>query len=171
MPNPALTAAIQESYASAPKGVFLLDTLEISHPSIPAETIFIVRETKSYDLTLEDGVTVETFQPLAFNITLPPAGDKGIQELRLEVDNVDRSISDFFALAKDYRTPVKVVYRPYLNTDLSTPQLDPPLELNLTDVKITAEKVTSRATFADLINKKHPLEMYTRSRFVSLGGN
>ena len=72
---------------------------------------------------------------------------------------------------KDSKYPVKLTYRPYLSTDLTAPQLDPPLVLNVTDVKADVFKVTARATFADLLNKKHPLQMYTRARFPSLGGS
>lgn len=36
MPDPALSAAIQEAYASAPSGVIILHTLEIRHPDFAA---------------------------------------------------------------------------------------------------------------------------------------
>jgi len=170
MPNSSLTAALKEAYASAPSDTVILDTIELSHPSLPAETLYLVKAREDYDLTLEDGVTVQTFTASGFEFKLPPAGDKGVQELQIAIDNTDRVISDFLKQAKDYREPAKLVYRPYLSTDLTTPQLDPPLELNLTNVKVTVHQVTGRASFADLINKKHPLELYTRERFPSLGG-
>ncbi len=42
MPNPALSAAIQEAYASAPSDVVILHTLEIRHPSF-TDPIRVVR--------------------------------------------------------------------------------------------------------------------------------
>ena len=170
MPNETLPDALKEAYASAPSGVVILDTLELSHPSIPDDTVFIVNNQDGCTATLEDGVTNKDFIPMAFEVKLPPPGDKGVQELSIGMDNVDRFISDFFNKAKAYKEPVKATYRPYLNTDLTQPQLNPPLNLNVVDVNITSQKVVARATFADLINKKHPLQVYSRSRFPSLGG-
>jgi len=170
MPNTSYQQAIKEAYASAPSDVVLLDTLIISHPSLPGETKYLINARENYTLTLSDGVTEQEFTAYAFKFKLPPAGDNGVQDLQLVIDNVDRTVSDFLALAKEYRTPAKVIYAPYLSSDLTTPQLDPPLSLNLTDVKVTNFQVSGRATFADLINKKHPLQLYTRSRFPSLGG-
>lgn len=170
MPNTSYQAAIKEAYALAPSDLVILDTIILSHPSLAGETIYMVNALQDYTLTLTDGVTSQLFTARPFSFKLPPAGDKGIQELQIAFDNVDRSVSDFLNGAKDYRTPAKILYCPYLSTDLTTPQLDPPLELNLTDVKVTAHKATGRATFADLINKKHPRELYTRGRFPSLGG-
>lgn len=170
MPNESWTEAIKEAFASAPQGQVLLDTIEVSHSQLAGQTKYFVRAYQDYDLTLEDGVTVQTFTAFAFDITLPPAGDKGIQDLRVQFDNIDRSVGDFFNAAKEHREPVVLKYRPYLSTDLTTPQMNPPLQLNLVDVKITIEKVTARATFADLLNRKHPLELYTRARFKNLGG-
>lgn len=169
MPNQALTDAIKEAYASVPTGVVLINTLEISHPALSSESLYLVNANKPYDLTLENN-QVQTFQPFAFNFTLPAAGSNGLQELTITVDNVGRQVSDFLNKAKDYRQKASVIFRPYLSNDLTTPQLDPPLSLNLTDVKVTDFSVTGRATFADLLNKKFPLELYTRSRFPSLGG-
>jgi len=121
-------------------------------------------------MTLTDGVTQQLFTARPFTFKLPPAGDKGIQELQLAFDNVDRTVSDFLNGAKEHRSPARVLYCPYLSTDLTAPQLDPPLELSLTDVKVTTHKAVGRATFADLINRRHPRDLYTRSRFPNLGG-
>lgn len=170
MPNTAYQEAIKEAYALAPTDLVVLDTIVLSHPSLAGQTIYLVNALEDYTLTLTGGGGSQLFTAHPFTFKLPPAGEKGIQELQIAFDNVDRSISDFLNSAKDYRTPAKVLYCPYLSTDLTTPQLDPPLELNLTDVKVTAHKATGRATFADLINKKHPRALYTRARFPSLGG-
>jgi len=171
MPNDAYSEAIKEAYASAPTDIVIIDTLEISHPSLPGGTMWLSKTLVDYTLTLEDGVTNQLFSATGFEFKLPAAGENGLQELDIVIDNVDRRVSDFMDAVKDSKDPVKLTYRPYLSTDLTAPQLDPPLVLNLTDVKADVFKVTARATFADLLNKKHPLEMYTRARFPSLGGS
>ena len=99
----------------------------------------------------------------------PISGDNGLQELTVSVDNVDREASDYLDSVKTTGVPVQVTYRPYLNSVRTEPQMDPPLVLFLGDAKITVFEVTGRASFADLINKKFPTQLYTRSRFPSLG--
>jgi len=171
MPNDAYSEAIKEAYASAPTDIVIIDTLEISHPSLPGGTMWLSKTLVDYTLTLEDGVTNQLFSATGFEFKLPAAGENGLQELDIVIDNVDRRVSEFMNAVKDSKDPVKLTYRPYLSTDLTAPQLDPPLVLNVTDVKADVFKVTARATFADLLNKKHPLQMYTRARFPSLGGS
>jgi len=64
----------------------------------------------------------------------------------------------------------EVYYRPYLATDLTTPQLNPPLLLFLKEISVTAQNgAQGRCTFTDIINKKFPNDYYTRTRFPSLG--
>lgn len=165
--NASLSEAIKEAYATAPAGVIVLNTLELRHASIPAP-IYLIQERAATMLTLETGEAV-LFEAIPFQITLPQAGDNGLQELNITIDNVDRKISDFCRLAATYPSPVEVRYRPYLSTDFTTPQMVPPLLLFLKDISITTTEVACRATMADLINKKFPRELYTRERFPSLG--
>ena len=165
--NSTLTAALKEAYAVAPTNLRVFETLEIRHDSIE-DPIYIVQDFKPLIATLETAEEV-TFLPVWFNFNLPTASESGRQDLSLTIDNVYRAISDFISLAKDYATPVQIIYRPYLSNDLTQPQLDPPLSLILQDVQITMMQVSGRATFADVINKKWPTEYYTRARFPSLG--
>lgn len=165
--NTALTAAIREAYAVAPSNVAILETLEISHPSIGG-TIYLVKNREDLTLTLEDD-SEHLFEGVGFRMTLPASGDNGIQSLTLAIDNVDRRVSDFLNTAKDYQTPVTVKYRPYLSNDYTTPQIETPLVLYLTDISVTVMEITGKASFADLLNKKFPTELYTRARFPSIG--
>ena len=149
---------------------FLADLIEAITLSseIEGSELFIIQDKKAWTLTLEDARVVD-FEPVGFRFRLPGAGDNGLQELSISIDNVDRRLSDFIDLVKDFNTPVTLTYRPYLSSDTSGPQMIPPLKLYLRDVVITPFEVNGRATFADVINKKFPSELYTRSRFPSLG--
>lgn len=164
--NDALQAAIKEAYATAPSNIAYLETLEISHPSVPTP-VYIVRDRVGHNLTLED-TSVKAFEPCPFRLSLPASGDNGLQELLLSIENVDRRIGDFLEAAKESIEPITVKYRPYLSTDPTTPQLNPPLVLSLTDVTVNQVEASGRATFADIINKKFPTALYTRARFPSL---
>ena len=166
--NDSLSDALKEAMVCAPSDDVYLETLEIRHASI-AEPIYLVRNREDITATLETSDVV-VFEAAAFRMALPASGDNGLQELTLAVDNVDRRVSDFFSNAKNYQTPVQCTYRPYLLSDLSEPQMNPPLVLYLSDISITLFEVTAKASFVDLLNKKFPSELYTRARFPSLGG-
>lgn len=167
MPDPdsPLQAAIREAYATARSDVYYLDTIEISNPD--ADTLWLVRDRVNQILTLEDD-TEQEFTACGFRFQLPAAGENGLQELSLAVDNVDRRAADFINSAIASSSPIGVVYRPYISSDLTQPQLNPPLRLFLTDIVVTAIEITGRATFADVLNRKFLSEIYTRRRFPAL---
>lgn len=160
--------AIREAYATCPSNVAELHTLEISHPSI-AETIYLVQNNEDLLLRLETGAWV-TFEAAAFELVLPEKSDEGIQEINIKIANIDRRVSDFLNQASNFVTKVVCKYRPYLSNDLSIPQMNPPLMLTLNDVSVTTYDVTARASFADLVNRAFPKELYSRTVFPSLGG-
>jgi hypothetical protein len=164
-PDDPLQAAIREAYATARSDVYYLDTLEISNAAAP--TLYLVRDRIDQNLTLEDS-TVKTFVACGFRFQLPAAGDNGLQELSLAVDNVDRKASEFVSAALGSNAPIEVVYRPYLSSDLTQPQMNPPLRLFLTDVVITSVEINGRAQFADILNRKFLSESYVRRRFPAL---
>lgn len=168
MPDATILEAMKEAYACAPSNDVILETIEIRHESIEG-SIYLVRNREDVSLTLETAETV-LFEGAGFRLAKPKSGENGLQELSISVDNVDRRVSNFFNNAKNFQTPVECVYRPYLDSDHSTPQMDPPLVLYLSDAQITLFEVTAKATFADVINKKFPSKIYTRAGFPSLGG-
>lgn len=168
--NESLKEALREAYATAQSNVAILNTVEISHPLLPSGSIYLVQNLKDLVLTLEDGVTQKTFIASGFRMVLPKVTDEGLQELTITFDNIDRRITDFLEQVKESDDPVQVIFRPYLESDLTQPQLDPPLLLFLTDVTANAFEASGKASFADIINRKAPNEFYTRERFPSLGG-
>ena len=165
MPSSSLTAAIEEAYATAKSDVIYLDTLEISNSA--TETLYLVRDRVDHTLRLETGEQ-KLFVATGFRFVLPAAGENGIQELSIAVDNVDRRPSDFVQAVLASQNLVQVKYRPYLASDPETPQMNPPLILFLTDIVISPYEVTGKATFADILNRKFLSENYTRRRFPAL---
>lgn len=165
--NNALSQAIKEAYASVPVNSVAIDSIELIHPKLPT-AIRLVNQRQGMNLTLENGQT-HYFNAVGFKFVLPAAGENGRQDLQITIDNVDKRISAFINQAKEFFEPVEIIYRPYLSTDLTTPQMNPPLVLTLQDVSITQFQVQAKATFADILNQKFPKEYYTRKRFPSLG--
>jgi hypothetical protein len=168
MPNDIWLTAYREALATAPTDEVLLDTLEIRHPDV-VEVFYLVRDLKDWDLPLTLGATPTTFEAANFNFTLPESGEIGIQEIQVGIGNVDRRIGLFIQSVVGSSKSVSLIYRPYLNSDLTQPQIDPPYELFLSDITITASQVVGRARFTDLVNRKFPNELYTRRRFPTLG--
>ena len=68
MPNDSLNEALKEVYALAPNNRVPLETLQLSHPAL-TESIYMVQDRQSWDLTLEDGETIKTFEPVPFRFT------------------------------------------------------------------------------------------------------
>jgi Domain of unknown function (DUF1833) len=167
MPNPSLSDAIKEAYTLAPANKVILDTLEIRQTGVQ-QTIYLVKSKLGIIAQDENGVA-RSFDPAGFQFTLPPQNEEGFTSLNIAINNTDRRVSAFVDLAKSERVPVEVVYRPYLSDDLTQPQMIPPLVLYLKDLKISAAQVTGSATFMDVVNKKFPLDLYTRRRFPALG--
>jgi hypothetical protein len=168
MPNNAYTAAAKEAYAAAKSDETELETLDIYHPDVGH--FYLVRDMQDGIFTLEDS-SVVTFEAVGFKFKRPKSDSEGLQELALSIDNVDQRIGDFLKAAKESTQAVTVTWRPYLASDKTTPLMNPPLVLYLTDVRITDLEVSGKATFADIINMKFPngpASHYTRVRFPSL---
>lgn len=165
--NAALSEAIKEAFAVAPSNVVTYHTLEIRQTGVQ-NPIYLVQSRREIEAWDEDG-NVRIFEPSGFQFTLPPSNEEGFQSLNVAVDNVGQRVTSFIKTAQSERVPVEMIYRPYLSSDLSEPQMNPPLVLYLKDVQVTAFQVTGRATFMDIVNKKFPSELYIRDRFPTLG--
>ena len=165
--NDSLSEAIKEAYATCPASMVVYHTLEIRQPTVQG-AIFLVQSRTNLTALDEDG-NERTFEPVGFQFALPPSNEEGFKSLNIAIDYVGRRVKDFIRIAKSSKIAVEVVYRPYLSSDLTAPQMDPPLVLYLKDVSVVQGQVTGRATFMDLVNKLFPYEKYNRQRFPALG--
>lgn len=164
--NTALEEAIKEAYALAPASVSFVHTLELRHDRM-SEPLYLVQGFRNREITLEDAST-HVFRATAFDFTLPATNEGGLQELNITIDNIENRVSDFCKDALAFPTPVTIIYRPYLSTDLSTPQMSPPLRLFLLNVKISDGTVSGRAVPVDFLNLKFPTVLYTSPQFPAL---
>jgi len=167
MPNPSLSDAIKEAYASCPTGKVVYDTLEIRQTGVQ-NAIYLVRGQSAL-VAFDENNIERLFTPSGFVFSLPPENEEGFRSINIAIDNIGRAVSDFVEVARSEKVPVELVYRPYVSDDLTAPAMDPPLVLYLKDIQINNVQVTGRATFFDIINKKFPTELYTRARFPALG--
>ena len=111
-----------------------------------------------------------SYEPVGFKFKLPSITGNGVQDLSLEFSNVDRRVNDFIDSVEASLDPVTVTHRVYLSGGdfNSVPESDPPLQLTLSDIEISASKVRARASFVTIVNKQYPTEYYDRERFPSI---
>ena len=172
MPDSTLSQAIKEAYASAPNTSVAYHTLEIYHPSFTTP-IRVVRDFVDLSARLEstaprDASTYVTFVGYAFDIVPPEVSSTGVPSLQITIDNVARDIMANLELAVTTSTPITVIYRMFLSTDLTGPQNNPPMALTIISISADVFKVTATATFGDLVNKRFPSVTYNIETFPGL---
>lgn len=171
-----LSEALKEAYASAPTDVVIINTIEIRHPAF-TEPIRVVSDYAPISARLEplapsNGGEVVTFQPFAFELTLPEVMDRGVPELSLKIDNVSREILENIELAMGIPDKLEVTYRAFLSNDLlSGPHNEPPLHLDITAIEADALAISARASIADFVNRKFPSKEYDERQFPGLIAN
>lgn len=178
MPDPSLSAAIKDVYASAPSDEVVLHTLELRHPAFvnaqnKPTAVRVVRDHADLTARLEAKAPVNagqmvTFVGMGFELELPPVDTAPVPEISVTLDNVSREIVKHLDAAAESPEKIEATYRPYLASDLEGPQMDPPISLVLTEVKADIFSVTGRARILDVGNKAFPSDTYTTKRFPGL---
>lgn len=166
MPDSTLSQAIKEAYASAPTDVVIYHTIEINHPAF-SSPIYVVNDWDDLNASLENG-SPATFVRFAFRLVKPEVSATGVPTVTLEIDNVSREILANIQLAMQSTALITMTYREYLSSDLSGPQNNPPLTMELSNIKADVFKVTASASFGDLNNKRFPPREYTAEDFPGL---
>lgn len=171
--------ALASAYASAPETEIILDTLEFRHPSFADETgnptcvrvvndHILLHAALEVDAPMNAGEYVD-FQPVAFKFVRPSETDSSsAPEVQLVVDNVARILVPYLDEAITSRDPIKLTWRPYLVSDLTTPHMVPPLTMTLKSVSVNMTSVTAVAGFADFTNRRFPSIEYTSDKFPGL---
>lgn len=173
MPDPALSAALAEAYASAPVDEVIFHTLELIHPAI-LPPIRVVRDDVALDARLEATAPVDpgqivTFLAYAFDIVPPDQTTGGAPQAVIEIDNVSRDILAQVRAAVATGEPVKAIYRCYLPDGLGDgPENDPPAILELKSVTATPLRIRATAGYPDLLNAAFPRLVYDLERFPGL---
>ena len=172
MTDTTLTQAIKEAYASAPSNVIIYHTLELRHPAFTSP-IRVVRDYQNLTARLESsapsnaGEEVE-FTALAFDFTKPEVNSQNIPQVTITLDNVDRAIVANIEAAITTTDLVEIIYREFISTDLSAPQNNPPITMNIISVTADVFKVTAVAGFLNLMNKRFPTAEYSSEVFTGL---
>jgi hypothetical protein len=172
MPDPSLSQAIKEAYASAPADVIVYHTLELWHSAF-TQPIRVVRDDADLVATLESTAPRNSAQPVtfvafAFEFSRPEVTSDGVPQVVLEIDNVSREILAAVEAAVGHADPIEVIYREFISSDLSAPQNDPPLTLTILGITADVFRVRATAGFTNLTNKRFPAQDYSADRFPGL---
>lgn len=170
--------ALAEAYAAAPVDEVALHTLEIRHPTFKDENgqpvaIRIVGGNDKFSLRLEndaplDGGEYVDWEPMAFELELSGFEEGKIPYIQLAIQGVTREITRYLEVAIATLDPIAITYRPYLASDPSGPQMDPPMHMTLSKVRADVFQVTGRATLEDVHNWPFPNRKYTPDAFPGL---
>lgn len=172
MTDIALSQALKEAYASAPSAEVILHTLELRHPSF-TQPLRVVNDHATLSARLEASApanpsTWVDFVPFSFRFRLPDVQSTGMPELEVEIDNVSAEVLAYIDQAAQSTSLIELTYRPFLASDLTAPQMDPPITLVLHDVEVSIFSIRARASFGEYGNRRFPGETYDAQRFPGL---
>ena len=165
MPDTLMTQAVREAYASAPSGIMLWHCLTLSH-SAWAGTLDITQDTAEHVLT-DEAQRSATYLPIAFAFTLPEVSESSVSEILVEIDAVPRDVAALLDLAVSATGVITLQYRAWLSNDVSAPAYGP-LSLSVTAASASIDKVSLRASAANVANLAFPNLDYTPSKFPGL---
>jgi len=173
MPDPTLSDAIREAYATAPTGEVIYHTLELWHDSF-SDPLRLVLDNADLSARIEaaaarDGGDMVTFTAYAFDVVPPDQSAQALPQCTIEIDNTSRDILVQLDAAIYDTGPVTIIYRQYLSGDLSSgPENDPPMELVVTKVTATPLRIRTTAGFDNLLDRRFPALDYSLEVFPGL---
>jgi len=173
-----LSEALKEAYASNPVGQVIVETLEFRHPAFVDDNgnpaaFRVVNQNEDVFATLEvtaplqGGQTVQ-FQAFAFDVQLPGFQEGETPTLKITIDNVGRELTAQLEAATSSQAPVEVTYRPYLLTDLTGPQMDPPITMEVLSASVSLLQIEFDCSLDDVSNVAFPRRLYTPDAFPGL---
>lgn len=187
--------AIATAYSTAPEEEIIFDTLEFQHPSFADDgggsggggdggdsggpggddpgrflsTVRVVNDHVDLVAGLEGTGEMVTFTACYFKFTRPEeSASSSMPEVQIQVDNIANILIPRLKGAIQSRVPIKMIWRPYLQSDLSGPHMLPVLTLTLRSIKTNMNSMTATAGFTDLSNRRFPANEYTSRLFPGL---
>ena len=173
MPDPTLSAAIKEAYASAPTDDVIYHTLELWHSSF-ITPIRVVRDYSNLDARIEataarDAGATVTFIGYAFDFVPPDQSTTALPRCTIEIDNVSRDILAQIEVAVMQTGQITAIYRAYLKSAvLVGPENLPPPEMTITRISATPMRISATAEFVNLLDQRFPGLDYELETFPGL---
>lgn len=165
--------AYLEAMSVAPIERAMLYCVSLEHPAM-TEPVHIVRNFENIVATLESsaagapGETVE-FIALPIGMKLPEESDQSMApSVSIWLDGVSETVATELDNVVETLDPVTLTVRAYASDDLTGPANDPPLQLEVINVKLDETRVSLQATFTDPVNESFPGKSYTREEYPGL---
>ena len=135
--------------------------------------IRVVRDNVDLTATLEPGAPIDggaavNFVAFRFDLTPPEVSDAGSPQCTVEIDNVGGEVMRHIEAAQANPQITTVTYRLFVSNDLSAPQNDPPLTLDVLAISADPFKISMVCGFDNLANRRFPRETYNSERFPGL---
>ena len=176
--NDNYTDAIREVGTLNTNDLAIIETLTISHPNVGGINLvndrepFVGRSAPTSDNLIY-------CQPSTFSLKLPESSKDGTQFMSIAFSNIDGEGTKFLdKVPIESPTPIEIVHRIYLPPNdeynssyqgIPSPQLDPPLKMQVINVEVTPFQINLKAAFKSLINAKYPNKLYSLDEFPALG--
>lgn len=176
----SISAAMEEALASAPRDVEIIETVELTHPSLsgpirlmsaPDDTGFSYHEIDGkrvpyMELPLTFGGTPVEFVVCAFEVVPPGFGDDGPTPARMSIDNVSGYVHEKLKNLSGNNS-LGFTYRAYRSDDLTAPG-EVISGLLIREVEITATQVSGQPELDDISTQAFPRVTYTMEDYPGL---
>ena len=131
-----------------------------------ADSLFLCAGFDDLTATTED-LRVVTFQASGMDVSLPKANNDGTQSLGIAIDNVTGEAQRRVDQANEAGKKINMIYRVYLESDLSSPA-DNPLLLEALSAQIAGPTINFTGGYFNLIGAAWPRRRYTAKDFPGL---
>ena len=155
-----LSTAYRAACASGDPSVVILDTVELYHPDWPS-IIRLVADRTDLTATLEatapnnPGASV-LFTAFPMQVDMPRTGD-GPQDGSVVISNATRLVMAILEAADlSDAVPIRVIWRPYVSTDLTGPGINPPLRMAVKSISADGGRVTFQCGPVEFANRRFP---------------
>lgn len=155
---------LEEWYASGGPSV-LMPTIEIRRDS--AKSLFLYPGFEEITVHDSDGTEL-TFEPSQVGIALRKRDNSGNQSLTFSFENVTGQVMEYVLDARQDKEEIHVVYRAYLDDDLSAPA-EKPARFTVNDISIQGDTVSVTAGYQDVITTAFNRRKYRVEQFPGLG--
>lgn len=160
------TEAAAEQISRGLSTLKIVETMQLYNSAIGS--LYYVNAPNSITAMLEDGTTSATFTPLNISATRPSLTTDSVPELTVNCDGIDGDLIDFCHSANASGVETVVTLRLYNAADLTAPMETRPISFTAGTITLTELQLQIKATFANIKNKRFPLERYTTAEFPAL---
>ena len=151
-----MTTLLNQVRASAPTGSVLIQTLDIRVSG--EDPVFVCSGYSDITATLETSEEV-TFEAGNLIITPPNKSDSGQQTMNFGIWNATGRAQGIIEAALKSGAQVPIVYREYLASDLSAPQISP-LPFIMVGGEFKGIGLQIEASYYDILNTRWPRQIY-----------